>query len=253
MTEASEASKDSYNQLLFEGNRIRRFLHMRRFHWMQSRLRHLRGSTVNVIEIGCHDAKTIMFVEQAGLEVRRYVGLDPNPTAIEAARRRWKNRPSVDIRMGSSAADLGLETGAFDIGVCMETLEHLPDATVEAYLCALSRAVSGMVFITVPIERGAILLVKQIGYRAFNMYGERLSVVELANGVMGRMHRIPRHEHKGFDERSMLRRVQRYFEVVEAAGLFVPLLTTFNFTFGIVGKSREPRSHSTGPESRINE
>ena len=57
----------------------------------------------------------------------------------------------------------------------METLEHLPDELVDGYLQALARVVRGPVFFTIPVERGAMLVAKQLGYRIFGMYGDRLS------------------------------------------------------------------------------
>jgi hypothetical protein len=34
-----------------------------------------------------------------------------------------------------------------------------------------------------------------------------------------------RHEHTGFDDRMMVERIARYFDVTESGGLFVPYFT----------------------------
>jgi hypothetical protein len=85
-----------------------------------------------------------------------------------------------------------------------------------------------------------------LGYRIFGMCGDRLTWHDLLNGALSRTELIPRHEHAGFDDRQMVNRIARYFDVTESAGLFVPYFTTLNFTLGIVGaRKRTP----TGPSA----
>jgi hypothetical protein len=102
-------------------------------------------------------------------------------------------------------------------------------------LQALAQVVRGPVFFTIPVERGAMLLAKQLGYRIFGMYGDRLSWRDLLNGALSKTDQIPRHEHTGFDDRLIVDRIARYFNITESAGLFVPYFTTLNFSLGIVG------------------
>jgi hypothetical protein len=102
-------------------------------------------------------------------------------------------------------------------------------------LQALAQVVRGPVFFTIPVERGAMLLAKQLGYRIFGMYGDRLSWHDLLNGALSKTDQIERNEHTGFDDRQMVERIARYFDLKESGGLFVPYFTTLNFTVGIVG------------------
>jgi len=89
-----------------------------------------------------------------------------------------------------------------------------------------------------------MLIAKQLGYRIFGMYGDRLTWHDLLNGALSKTDQIPRHEHAGFDDRQMVKRIARYFDVTESAGLFVPYFTTLNFTLGIVGTAKQPQALS---------
>jgi hypothetical protein len=226
---------DPYNALLFEGNVFRRFLHERRFWWLAARIQSAGIRRARIVEIGCHDAKTIRYLERSGIIVDRYIGYEAHENVIAAAQREWSQRPEITIRGASWSADMQVRDESLNVGICMETFEHLSDDLVDGYLSVLAENVRGPVFITVPVERGAMLLAKQFGYRLFDMYGERLGWRDILNGTLGRTHMIGRHEHRGFDDRRMLDQIRKHFDVVESAGLFVPYLTTFNFSLGIIG------------------
>lgn len=228
---------DTYNARLFHGNRARRFLHERRFWWLIDRLQRLGIRRADIIEIGCYDAKTISYLERGGIAVNRYVGYEADDAIFDWVKEQWAARSEVAIAKSKSPSDIDL-SATFDIGICMETLEHLPDDLVDGYLEVLARVVRGPVFFTIPVERGAMLVAKQLGYRALGMYGDRLSWRDLVAGALSRIDRIPRHEHAGFDDRRMVERIARYFTISESAGLFVPYFTTLNFTVGIVGTAR---------------
>ncbi len=225
---------DAYNDSLFHGNRARRFLHERRFWWLIDRLRRLHISRADIIEIGCYDAKTISYLERGGIAVNRYVGYEADADIFDRAQPNWAARPEITLVKSTSPSDID-PSAAFNVGICMETLEHLPDDLVDGYLDALARVVRGPVFFTIPVERGAMLVAKQLGYRIFGMYGDRLCWRDLLNGALSRTDRIPRHEHRGFDDRRMIERIARHFNLMESGGLFVPYFTTLNFTIGVVG------------------
>jgi hypothetical protein len=234
---------DTYNDRLFSGNRARRFLHERRFWWLIDRMRRLSIRRADIIEIGCYDAKTISYLERSGTAVSRYVGYEADDDVYSRAQPQWASRPEVTLVKSTSPSDIDL-SATFDVGICMETLEHLPDELVDGYLNALVRVVRGPVFFTIPVERGAMLVAKQLGYRVFGMYGDRLSWRDLVAGALSQTDRIPRHEHAGFDDRRMIERIARYFNITESGGLFVPYFTTLNFTVGIVGTAHPIDNHS---------
>ena len=196
---------DTYNDRLFHGNRARRFLHERRFWWLIDRLHRMHISRAAVIEIGCYDAKTISYLERGGIAVTRYVGYEADADVFVRAQPHWSSRPEISLVKSTSPSDIDL-SATFDVGICMETLEHLPDDLVDGYLDVLARVVSGPVFFTIPVER-ADAAGQATGYRIFGMYRDRLSWRDLLNGALSRTDRIPRHEHRGFDDRRMLERI----------------------------------------------
>jgi Methyltransferase domain len=232
------AADDQYNRELFEGNACRRFLHERRFFWLAAQAKREGIERARVLEIGCHDAKTIHYLEESGVVVERYVGYDSNEGSVAMARQKWLDRSEVTISTLSDPSEAKIKDGSFNIGVCMETLEHVPPELVDGYLSLFARAVAGPVFVTIPVERGWMLLAKQLSHRLFGIRsGDRLTGRELLNGIIGRTHHISRHEHRGFDDREMLRQIRRHFQSVSSQRLFVPYVTTLNFCVGITAEN----------------
>jgi hypothetical protein len=200
-------------------------------------MRRLNLRQVRAIELGCFDGKTIEFL---GSLPECYLGLDANwEGGLDAGTERWKHSPNVELRLCKKPEDIPLAEGPFDVGICMETLEHIPPELVEPYLFRLSRVIDGYLFITVPIERGLIFLVKQILKRTLGMKHESFHGGEFLNCVLGRMSKVRRREHKGFDDRALVSQVRKYFEVISVTGIFPksPILA-LNLTIGIVARTR---------------
>ena len=123
----------------------------------------------------------------------------------------------------------------------METLEHVPPEFVEPYLFELSRAINGYLFITVPVERGLVFFVKHSLKKALRMKHESFGALEFLNCVFGRMSKVSRREHKGFDDRALVSQVKKYFDVISVTGVFPKFPTpALNLTIGIVAKTRVP-------------
>jgi 2-polyprenyl-3-methyl-5-hydroxy-6-metoxy-1,4-benzoquinol methylase len=124
-------------------------------------------------------------------------------------------------------------TGAFDVVVCTEVLEHCTSDTVDEVVSELRRLVSprGIAIVSVPIEIGPSLLVKQLvraiaGWRRLGdyQYSERYRASELLHMAFGgRSAEIPReayrtsfsanqqhefHGHKGFNWHRLQRRIE---------------------------------------------
>ena len=111
----------------------------------------------------------------------------------------------------------------FEVGICMETMEHLSDECLTGYLERLSKSGSF----------AAKSLVKRATNADYNPY----TASEWADAVLGRCHRIPRDEHKGFDYRKLMRQLSEYFQVQSVSGLpFTHLRAPLGFTMGIVAK-----------------
>ena len=122
--------------------------------------------------------------------------------------------------------------GTFDAVVCMEVLEHVVavDAVIERLWRLLSA--SGTLIVSVPVETGLPLIVKQavrrvagwrgIGDYAMNArytFGESLASVfagaepHMARPIYNADGNVPFHDHKGFNWRVLQARVERRFTI----------------------------------------
>ncbi|OAD21356.1 Ubiquinone biosynthesis O-methyl transferase [Candidatus Thiomargarita nelsonii] len=70
---------------------------------------------------------------------------------------------------------------------------------------------------------------------------ESYTVAEFINATLGKMHKVKRDEHKGFDYDLLIEDISKYFEIHRVSGIPFGLLPTFlNFGVGIIGKTRNP-------------
>jgi hypothetical protein len=226
----------SYNQRLFSGN-WRSRIHLSRFHWLAAEIRRRQPDGARIIELGCFDGKTIGLLDQMPAA---YLGLDANwEGGLDAGKLRLKDLPNVELRLCRKPGDIPTPAVPFNVGICMETLEHLPAELVEPYLLRLSQVVGGYLFITVPVERGMVFLFKHSAKRLLGLKDDPFSGREFFNSVLGRLERVERREHKGFDDRALIRAVRQYFNVVSIAGVFPGLpVHSLNLTIGIIARTR---------------
>ena len=228
-----------YNQRLFEGRGWRARLHRARFIWLRVALRQRKCTPVSVIELGCFDAKTLDFLPAPP---ERYLGLDANwEGGLDLAQGRL--RPGVEVAQCSHPDSIPATNG-FQVGVCMETLEHVPPELVEPYLAALAARVSDLLFVTVPNEKGLPFAVKYLSRWLLGFKPERYSAAELANAVLGRMEAVQRDEHKGFDYAVLLDQIGVYFEVLAVESIpFGWLPTGLSTGIGIIARPRRPENN----------
>src|SRR5262252_7830146 len=142
------APREGYNERLFSGG-WRSRIHLSRFHWLATQTRLLGKPPMRVLELGCYDGKTIDFLDTPPA---KYLGLDANwEGGLDKACARWKSTTEFEFRFCKRPEDMPKDQVPFDIGICMETLEHVPPDLVDPYLFELSRVIRGHLFITVPI------------------------------------------------------------------------------------------------------
>ena len=229
--------ENAYNDRLFSGHWS--FIHRSRFYWLTKTMRELNLQQVKIIELGCHDGKTLEFLDT---EPELYVGLDANwEGGLDLGRLKWKDRSNVAFQHCLKPDDITIPDTSYDVGICMETLEHIPPDLVGPYLKTLSAAIEGYLFITVPIERGVMFLIKHGLKKVLQMQDlpfDTIETAEFLNSVMGRLDKVKRYEHKGFDDRLLVKQVNEYFDVVSVSGICpgLPLLS-LNLTIGIVAKT----------------
>jgi hypothetical protein len=229
--------KLAYNQRLFAGSKVRSSYHWARYHWLSEQIRSSGIPSPRVIELGCFDAKTIDFMPEPP---SYYLGLDAGwEDGVFRAMDRLKGNCSVELVQCTAPAQIP-ERGRFDVGVCMETLQHLSDDVAESYLAKLSQLVERKLFVTVPRERGVIFVARRVS-KAVLFGRARIPYTwrELFMLSMGKTAKVQRNEYKGFDERKLIRTISRYFKIEKICSVFPRSFPRgLSFTLGIVAASR---------------
>jgi SAM-dependent methyltransferase len=77
------------------------------------------------------------------------VGVDVSEEAVRSARHRFA-APKLSFHQSDLAAFLANRRSAFDMIVCVETLEHLSDPTAALKAFSVSKKKSGMIYLTCP-------------------------------------------------------------------------------------------------------
>lgn len=230
-------SEAGYNERLFAGG-LRARLHLARFQWLREVLIDLNCSYRSVVELGCFDGKLIDLLPEPP-EI--YMGFDANwEGGLDIAKQRWKGNAERIFKECSRPEDMVIPGGlTFDIAVAMETLEHLHLEVLDGYLQRIVACTRRFVFVTVPNEIGPFLLAKWLVKRFLSRDADYYTCAELANATIGRMHKVARKEHKGFDYRRLITHLDTYMEIIRVTGIpFAWLPPSMNFGVGIVGKIR---------------
>lgn len=226
-----------YNERLFSSG-IRRKLHYARFKWIREQFAKRNRPAESVLELGCFDGKLIDFLSS---KPKRYVGFDANwEGGLDIAKTRWSGQEGFAFVEAASPAEMHLSAAdTFDVAVVMETLEHVPPELVDGYLRKISEHLNGYLFITVPNEKGLLFLAKWAAKKLLRGDSDQYSLSELLNATLGRMNRVARREHKGFDYRVLVENVARHFELIEVSGHPLQVLpASLCFGIGIVAKTK---------------
>jgi SAM-dependent methyltransferase len=227
---------DAYNARLFTGG-LRKAVHTARFKWVDSTLRRLQCTPESIIEVGCLDGKVLNFLPQAP---NRYLGLDVSRERISASRQLWRDYSFAEFRVCSRPDEMELGNEKFEVALCMETLEHVPPDLMEPYIEALFTAATRYVLVTVPNEKGPVFLLKHLYKLLLRKEPRKYTVSDIINSFLGRMHKVSREEHRGFDYAVVARRMAKSGHIVRMCGIPFPFLpVSLNTQVGIVGIPRQ--------------
>ncbi len=188
--------------------------HARRFEAAVSLAREFAGK--RILDYGCGDGTFLALTLLTHDAPAGAVGAELSPNHVQDCRRRYQHEPRLQFVPVEDLA--GVEhRGRYDAVFCMEVLEHVVDWEPE--LARLARALKpgGKLIISVPIEIGVPLMVKQVvrriaGWRKIGHYPgtSAYSAGELAASVFAgsAQHLVrpvfdngsgPFHDHKGFN------------------------------------------------------
>jgi 2-polyprenyl-3-methyl-5-hydroxy-6-metoxy-1,4-benzoquinol methylase len=89
----------------------------------------------HLIDVGCGhgDLADVLALPRAS-----YLGVDISPHIIALDRQRFEGLPNTDHLVGS-VTNLPVAAGAYQVAVCLEMMEHLPEALVDRALSELVR------------------------------------------------------------------------------------------------------------------
>jgi hypothetical protein len=233
-----------YNKRIF-GAGLYGSHHRARFDWLRKKAAMLPFSRISVLELGCFDAKSLDYLPST---IDRYVGLDAGWESgvrngvcygLAAAEARYAGNARYQFITSTSPRDLVGLSETFDIGISMETFEHIPPEQIDEYLSAIAGRLRGPLFITVPNEKGLSLLFKNTAALVLRTKRDSYTAKEFIHAVCGRLDRVERDQHKGFDYRALSKSLQKHFDAVTVEGIgFGRLPPSLQLTVGIVAQSR---------------
>jgi SAM-dependent methyltransferase len=170
-----------------------------------------------VLDYGCGDGSFLAMLLAGDERPRRCVGAELHASLVDDCRRRLGERDDLDfVLVGELDADE--HRAAYDLVVCMEVLEHVIDPAASVERLARLLAPGGRLLVSVPVETGLPLLLKQAarrvaGWRRIDDYPgvTPYTARELFAGLLaGQRQHITRpvhtadggeqfHDHKGFN------------------------------------------------------
>ncbi|MGO8952337.1 MAG: methyltransferase domain-containing protein [Rhodomicrobium sp.] len=228
-----------YNERLFESGSLRSKLHNSRFEWFRRVAAKYFPQPVKAIEIGCFDGRLLSYFPTPPI---KYEGFDAGwEGGLDVAREKFKGNAAWRFSKATDPGELShLQDNSFQVAVSLETLEHVPAADAGKYLEELARVTKGYLVVSVPNEKGIVFLTKYLAKKALHGASEGYRPSEVINATLGRMGKVRRHEHKGFDYLWMKSLISRHFELLEIGGLpFASLPPALSFSVTFVAQSRK--------------
>ncbi len=230
---------DSYNERLFEGGGLRPKLHNLRFDWVKKEIasRYEVGE-YDLMEIGCFDGRLLDFVPAP----RSYIGFDADSEGgLSSVGDSGRDRENTTFVKSSHWRDLEqVADKSFDVCASLETIEHIPPEYVADYLKQVARIVRRDLLLTVPNEKGPVFLAKRTAKQARGWYVQPYRLAELVWASLGRLERVERDQHKGFDYRRLVDELEPWFDVNVVQGMpFGAAPAWMGFTVGIRATVRD--------------
>lgn len=215
---------------MFCNDRLISWSHRRRFQTGLLLAREFAGQ--KVLDYGCGDGTFLAMLMSSSTAPSDAVGAEVDTSVVEDCRTRFGRQRGLRFLL-SDELDTPSHRGAYHAVICMEVLEHVVD--IEPVLERFARllAPSGKLLISVPVETGLPLLVKQAarrvaGWRGIGHYPGTTpySLNDFRLGLLARgsrqhivrpVHKNPDgsvfHDHKGFNWMFLRETLTRRFQL----------------------------------------
>lgn len=226
---------------IFSRSRLVAFSHRKRFLTGVNLAKPL-GHGKRMLDYGCGDGSFIQALLGSDLRPLEVIGAEIAEDLIEGCRRKLSPRPDLRFVHVDELASIAAKT-PIDVIVCMEVLEHVVDLEETLDRLHSLLADGGSIVISVPVETGPVLLLKQAvrilaGWRGIGDYAwtSRYSLAEYAASMFaGAEQRVIRpvylrpdttsyHCHKGFNWRYLQPKVAERFSIRRVLGSPFPKL-----------------------------
>jgi SAM-dependent methyltransferase len=225
---------------IFCKDRLIAWSHRRRFEIGLDLARSCRGK--RLLDYGCGDGTFLALLNARPDAPAEGVGAELDPFQVTDCRARLGGRPGLRF-VSIGELDGPEHQGRYDAVMCMEVLEHVValDAIVERLSSLL--APGGRLMVSVPIETGLPLLLKQAarriaGWRGIGDYpgtSPYTAAEYWASVFAGRRQHLQRrvynsdgpmpfHDHKGFNWMTLRARLTRQFVIERAVASPIPWL-----------------------------
>jgi SAM-dependent methyltransferase len=213
---------------IFSRDKLVAWSHSRRFRTGLALVREFRGK--RVLDFGSGDGTFLALAMMSADAPAVATGAELTHEVVDDCRRRYREEPRLRF-LRVPDLDTPEHARAYDAVFCMEVLEHVVDWNPVIGQMARLLAPGGKLIVSVPVETGVPVLVKQTvrciaGWRKVGHYPgttsyswpELLSAVAAGN----RQHVVrpvfdmgagPAHDHKGFNWRVLRDRLNRDFVV----------------------------------------
>ena len=215
-------------------SRLISWSHRSRFHVALELAEQFAGK--KLLDYGCGDGSFLAMLMNTPHPPAVAVGAEAYAEVIDDCRERFSLIGGLSF-MAVGELDGPDHDATYDAVVCMEVLEHMlsPDSLLQKFSRLL--APSGKLLISVPVETGLPLLIKQTvrriaGWRGIGDYPGMTpySFGELARGLLanGKRQHIKRpihanasgavHDHKGFNWMLLRKQLEQDFEIEKVLG-----------------------------------
>jgi SAM-dependent methyltransferase len=212
---------------IFCKDRLIAWSHRRRFAAGLDLARRFRGQ--HILDYGCGDGTFLALLSETPDRPATAVGAELDQFQVNDCRARLGKLPGVSFEE-IAALDGDAHGQRYDGVVCMEVLEHV--VAIDTVIGRLWRVLrpDGTLIVSVPVETGLPLLLKQIvrglaalrgvgDYRGANPYTAREYIASVFAGSAPHIERpiydvdgaMPFHDHKGFNWRVLRDRLARRF------------------------------------------